>query len=393
MSDIIENGQDFYQEDTPIGKQITFVEPMAGNLPATITAPQCPVDLVGNLTGGRRNTLRTYTRWQVANDLDWTTPNLDLFRDYLLSRDEKREVNGRAGSLRVKHFGPAAPSTIRQMLSAIRARYRVVIEMDSTDNYLLQVAQSQNIGGFADCRAFADTAIKRIKSAIHPSLSKVSVKKKQDETDDEIGLRMSRNEASTLLDKPGILTLKGARDTAILAVLLCTGIRESEMCNLEVKDLRQTSGGKLVLHVRKGKGNKSRVVYWGAGAWALQYVDFWLEAAGIKDGAVFRSFGKASTTIRGRLTRHGLIQIVGQYTANLDDGTTAIVKPHDLRRTYARRCYDAKMSILGIQQNLGHSDHKTTLHYIGILNGEARQPPALYSQPHAADLAKMRKGQ
>ena len=53
--------------------------------------------------------------------------------------------------------------------------------------------------------------------------------------------------------------------------------------------------------------------------------------------------------------------------------------PHDLRRTYARRLYDAGTALVAIQQNLGHADVKTTLGYMGELDAEQRTPPAIYS--------------
>jgi integrase len=68
------------------------------------------------------------------------------------------------------------------------------------------------------------------------------------------------------------------------------------------------------------------------------------------------------------------------------DGELTAVHPHDLRRTYARRCYDAGMDILAIRDNLGHADHKTTLAYIGVQEMDTRKPPALFSPPHWAEL-------
>ena len=50
-------------------------------------------------------------------------------------------------------------------------------------------------------------------------------------------------------------TLKGVRDSAILATLLYHGIRREELCSLRVKDMQTRQG---VLHFRiKGKGRKS----------------------------------------------------------------------------------------------------------------------------------------
>ena len=52
------------------------------------------------------------------------------------------------------------------------------------------------------------------------------------------------------------------------------------------------------------------------------------------------------------------------------------VRPHDLRRTYARSLYDAGMSLLAIKQNLGHSNLRTTEKYIGELGVSERGAPA-----------------
>jgi integrase len=60
------------------------------------------------------------------------------------------------------------------------------------------------------------------------------------------------------------------------------------------------------------------------------------------------------------------------------DGRKTAVAPHDLRRTFARRCFDEGMTPIAIKQNLGHSDLATTLRYIGILDVETRRPPQLY---------------
>ena len=54
-----------------------------------------------------------------------------------------------------------------------------------------------------------------------------------------------------------------ARDRAILVVLLDTGIRASELCDLVVEDY-DTKNGRL--HIRDGKGNKGRFVWLGEAA-------------------------------------------------------------------------------------------------------------------------------
>ena len=108
-------------------------------------------------------------------------------------------------------------------------------------------------------------------------------------------------------------------------------------------------------------------------------MDKWREAAGIDQGPVFRGFYKGNRKLRpGRLSVRAVEYIVGAYPVMVD-GDMVSVKPHDLRRTYARRLYDAGFDLLAIQQNLGHADVKTTLGYIGTLDAEQRRPPAVFS--------------
>jgi len=94
---------------------------------------------------------------------------------------------------------------------------------------------------------------------------------------------------------------------------------------------------------------------------------------------VLRGFYKGNRRLRpGGLSVRAIEDVVAGYPVMID-GELVQVKPHDLRRTYARRLYDAGVDLVAIQQNLGHTSLQTTLRYIGILDVEARRPPSLYS--------------
>ena len=242
---------------------------------------------------------------------------------------------------------------------------------------LFQIAGTQTDNP-VERKAIVDEILTRLENAINPDNSPVKVIKSQD-TPDAAHLRLTRKQAETLLESPGVDTVLGLRNTAILALMLCTGIREGELSALEVKDLRQELGGELALHVREGKGAKERLIPYGELDWCLVVVDKWLEAAGITSGPVFRGIYKGGKTFRpGRLSLRAIEYITTAYPIAIN-GEMAIVRPHDLRRTYARRLYEAGTDPIAIQQNLGHSDLKTTLGYIGTLNADRRRPPAVYS--------------
>ena len=132
-----------------------------------------------------------------------------------------------------------------------------------------------------------------------------------------------------------------------------------------------------------------RLVPYGALDWCLIYVDKWLQLARIDSGAVFRGFYKGGRRVRAsRLTVRAVQDILDRYPVSIS-GALRACNPHDLRRTYARRLYEAGVPLLAIQQNLGHQDSRTTEGHIGTLDAGQRRPPALYRPPHLNRLEQM----
>jgi site-specific recombinase XerD len=311
-----------------------------------------------------RYRLNKFQEWMAAQGRPWHKPDLARYRDDLLA-------------------GGLAPATVRGHLSTIRARYRVIVNDDTTRDLLYRLAQRalQDIGGAdtpANRKAFVDEMSTRLQNAISPEASAVAVKISQDRPDSAY-LRLSGEQAVTLMKSPGLRTLRGLRDTAVIATMLCTGIREAELSALDAGDLRQRLGGELALHVREGKGCKERLIPYGELSWVLVILDAWMKVAGIPGGAVFRGFYKGGKRLRpGRLSVRAVQYILADYPIVVAGVVTA-VRPHDCRRTYARRLYEAGVDLVAIQQNLGHADTKTTLGYIGTLDADQRRAPAVYA--------------
>lgn len=306
-----------------------------------------------------RSRIGKFEKW-LAGDEDrpaqpWHNPNMTAYRDELL-----------------QHL---APATVAAHLSSIRGRYNALLQDNRVRDSIYALAPAD--ASPSDKKAVVDEILQRLENAVKPSAAPVKQTVKQDRADSE-HLRLTRQQASALIAAPGVTTLTGLRDTALIALILCTGLREAEACSLNVADLRQRLGGALALHVREGKGAKERLIPYGEMAFCLAFVDAWLKAAGIESGPVFRGFYKGGKHVRStRLTARAVQNIVGGYPLMID-GHLRKVQPHDLRRTYARRLYEAGVDIEAIRQNLGHADQKTTLRYIGTLGAEHRNPPSVY---------------
>ena len=315
-----------------------------------------------------------YLDWLALTERTWHTPDLAAYRDYLLN--DRIKIDHKTGS---EHEATLAPPTVQSHLATIRGRYQQLLRDNDVRQRLYDLTPHD--ASPADRKALVDEILTRIQNAIHPSTAPVKVINKQDESDFE-HLRLNPDQVRALLRAPGIETLPGLRDTAMIALMVCTGIREAELVNLDIPDLKETLGGELAIRVRDGKGGKQRLVPYGPLDWCLLYVDGWLMASQTYSGAVFRGFYKGYKKVRKtRITTRAINQILNRYPIMID-GDLREVKPHDLRRTYARNAYEAGMDMERIRQNLGHAGLQTTQTYIGTLTAEQRRPPQMFAPPH-----------
>ncbi len=166
---------------------------------------------------------------------------------------------------------------------------------------------------------------------------------------------LGEKEARDLLERPDTATLKGKRDTAILATLLYHGIRREELTNLKVKDLHTRKG---VMHYKiLGKGNKIR--YIPIHPQAMRLIDDYLEKAGHREDTKGPLFRPVRNNVTGQLNK----------ALNPNSIYTAIVKPyaglgvHSLRATAATNALDHEADIAKVQQMLGHANISTTRLY------------------------------
>jgi site-specific recombinase XerD len=316
-----------------------------------------------------RSRLEKFVKWTISTGGKHFEPDLPGYRDFLLKE------GGKQGA-------PLNAATTRANLATVRSQYARLLRdnqlrselMTRASLHLIALGQDDTPANRA---AFVNEAIERLRNCIDAKNSVTKVTKKQDRTD-ESQIRLTRTQAEQLLNAPGVVPLESLRDTALIALMLCTGVREFEAINVEVADLRQRLNGELSLCVIQGKGDKDRLIPYGDLSWVLAVLDKWLAAAGITEGKVFRSFFRGGRVIRGELSLRAVENIVGKYPVMID-GKPRHVKPHDLRRTYARLQYEAGKDLLSISQNLGHSSTKTTELYIGTLNADKRRSAAIIS--------------
>jgi integrase/recombinase XerD len=171
---------------------------------------------------------------------------------------------------------------------------------------------------------------------------------------------LSAEEVEALLAQPKGEDFVGARDRAILELLYATGMRVSELCSLEIKDLSDT-----FVKVR-GKGRKERII--PVGKKAIEAVDYFLlhfrgEAKGEKEPLFTTKKGKAVD----RVTVWNRVKIYAKGA-----GIVKSISPHTLRHSFATHLLDNGADLRLIQDMLGHEDIGTTDRYTHVTGSKLK---------------------
>lgn len=169
---------------------------------------------------------------------------------------------------------------------------------------------------------------------------------------------LTLRQTGAILSVPDTTDPLGVRDRAMLELLYSTGLRRGELAALLVEDL---NAERATLRVKKGKGNKERVVPVGTRAlhWLARYLEevrprliirqevreFFL--SGLGTGFTPESLGKL------------LVKIIRQ--ADIAKGG-----PHLLRHTCATHLLEGGADLRHIQQLLGHAKADTTSLYAQV---------------------------
>ncbi len=169
-------------------------------------------------------------------------------------------------------------------------------------------------------------------------------------TDRLIPSFLSEEEAEKLLEVIPDKMKLGLRNRAIIELLYGTGIRASELVNINIIDLDLEQ---RLLRVF-GKGKKERILPIGRKAyeWLKRYLD---EDRGYEEGAIFLSkSGK-------RLGQRDLQRIVKRYISSV--ASLHQMSPHTLRHTFATHLLNRGADLRAIQELLGHESLSTTQIY------------------------------
>ena len=180
-------------------------------------------------------------------------------------------------------------------------------------------------------------------------------------------VHLGADEMTRLLEAPDASVPAGRRDRAILELFYASGLRLSELVDLDLEDVNLSG---RVARVR-GKGGKERLVPFNrTTAEALRQM--MADAQSVRGPAAPRAAKSGARQARARyalflnlrgqrLTTRSVDRIVRRYVR--DAAIARGVSPHALRHTFATHLLQAGADLRAIQELLGHSRLSTTQRY------------------------------
>ena len=180
------------------------------------------------------------------------------------------------------------------------------------------------------------------------------------------GRALSPTESKELLKEPDANDMKGARDKAIIALMIGCGLRREEVGNLLFEKIDFSLNSITLI----GKGNKQRSVFFTPPVKALLLK--WIEYRGQEEGYLFGKISRGKRVLRLNKPLHpnSVYEIIKSYWAKASDAlsennniTPEKISPHDLRRTFATRLIASGTDIVLVQHLMGHASVTTTARY------------------------------
>lgn len=181
---------------------------------------------------------------------------------------------------------------------------------------------------------------------------------------------LTSKEVETLLEQPQCIDAKGYRDKAMLELLYATGIRVTELIDLNITDVNLTAGV-----IRCESRNKERFIplYPAAIKAVSEYVAL-VRPQMIATPDEQSLFVNVSGE---RMSRQGFWKIIKYYQKKA--GIEKDITPHTLRHSFAAHLLENGADIHAIQEMLGHSDISSTQVYSHLIKKQLKD---VYNKAH-----------
>ena len=169
---------------------------------------------------------------------------------------------------------------------------------------------------------------------------------------------LSQKEIDILFSQPNVSTLRGCRDKAMLELLYATGLRVSELIDLNIDDINLQID---IVICHSNKSERIVPVYKSA----MKSIENYL--SNVRGALVSSKSEKALfVNMNGlRMTRQGFWKIIKGYAES--GGIEKTITPHTLRHSFAAHLLENGARIKDIKDMLGHAGVSSTQIYSQII--------------------------
>ena len=184
---------------------------------------------------------------------------------------------------------------------------------------------------------------------------------------------LTAKEIEVFLEQPECVDVsdpKGLRDKAMLEVMYATGIRVTELIDLNVEDVNLELG---LIKCSSSRKNRAIPLYPAA----LKAISQYIREVRItmvsdpEEQALFVNIGGA------RMSRQGFWKILKHYQASAN--ITKDITPHTLRHSFAVHLLENGADLGSVQELMGHSDISSTQIYAHMVNSKLK---SVYEKCH-----------
>lgn len=173
-----------------------------------------------------------------------------------------------------------------------------------------------------------------------------------------------------------------ARNCALLAVMLTTGARTSEVLTARVEDLGHSGEQRVLTVTRKGGKRQSLVL----ADWVARLVDEYLD--GRVAGPLFAA--KLHGGGLGPMDEPALLRLMRRTAEKAGIPGWERLHPHALRRSYATVAKGRGAELVDLQDSMGHVDPRTTEGYMKLRDQLDRSPAHLVAVALAGAVTRAR---
>ncbi|MFT8362550.1 MAG: tyrosine recombinase XerS [Sporolactobacillus sp.] len=301
-----------------------------------------------------------------------------IFFDWLLSEGF---YQGSRTDVPLSCLEALKPQTIENYLSYLQFRLsndkftinRKLSALKSLFNYLQNVAENDDLTPYLTRNVMAKIAFNKVKEDQETIAQKMAGKILWHDEYEQFRQFVASDYRQTIDNDKKLLHFhqqNAARDTAIISLILGSGLRLSEVVGLDLADIDLSKRMARVIR----KGNKEQYVFFSEQA-ALDLTDYLVQRTKTyqipaSNKALFVAAPMGPKGTSRRLSPRAIENLVKKYAAAFGKPSLSV---HKLRHSFATRYQAENNDIPKLRRQLGHSSIQTTMIYTHLTNDELKK--------------------